>query len=203
MLVIRKLFKPQDGKKGKKDIMKNINKIPLFALLFGISWIISFGLIIMTYNFRKTRPCQLEFEPNRNRTVMKEENDTTEYMSMNNGDCFCNKVHCLRRCCLENEEIIYNETVGNLTCQQGVTDSVFSSHFPYYITENVTVENMCPRKSDIYNPPINFTLVNGGSLHITGEDNFIDYNKYCLFGNTEIFVCERLIEQNDSIQVGK
>lgn len=186
--------------KSEKDIMKNINKIPLYALLVAISWFISFEIIILTYN---PRTCQLELEAKNGTIVMKAENDTTDYMHGKNGDPLCNKVNCLRKCCPENQ-VVTVDVNYNPICTNG-TNEVFPSHFPYYITENVTMENLCPPNSDKYYIEENFTLQKSGCLRY--DVHVVDHYHYCVDYDTWIVICEKKPDATpdfrDTISIGE
>lgn len=181
--------------KSEKDIMKNVNKIPIYALLVAVSWFISFELIIVTYNSGNHGTCQLELQT-KNGTIVKAENDTTDYMNGKNGDSLCNKLNCLRKCCPENQ-VVTLDSEDIPICING-SDEVFPSHVPYYITENVTMENLCPPNTDKFYIEENFTLQKEGCLRY--DVHVADYYHYCVDYDKWIVICGKKADNTSNFR---
>lgn len=180
----------------EKAVTKTMNfyiTILVFALVVGFSWSILFQLVIHTYS--KNENCELRVEPKNGTIVMKSENDTINYYERQDGDCWCEKLRCVRRCCLTNE--VYNGS----KCIPGKEETPLSLFFPYYITENVTLSNVCPHYMESLELDyVNFSVGKRGNLF---EKNYeVEHNHYCIIDDTSIIVCNEK-DSNDYAVVGK
>lgn len=159
--------------------MDGLRVIPLIAILIALSWFILTEIIVFTHNDIGAHHLQCSVPPNT--FVMKAENDTTNYTSLNNSECFCEKVNCAKKC--YQEDVIKDHTQ-------------FSLLFPFYITENITHRSLC--KSQM--TPLLFNIdgahIRNGFLVIEGDKT----EHFCVINSTYFFICAD-IEPTDSYHI--
>lgn len=173
----------------KKNIMNSLHVVPMFACCVALSWFIIYEIIIATYI-----DCPLKIQPYPGMAIMKAENDTTDYYkTLKNSDCFCEKVHCARRCCKEGK------------CN-AIKKKKFSNFFPFFITENVTLDKLCPSHS---NTSSRFTipgayLEKGSLIYDNGNSIFVlEHDNYCVSGKDTFGICSVNSENTVYIAIGK
>lgn len=184
-------------KRTDEKAMNVLTKIPLFALLVGSSWLILFLLIIVSHNRAVKQVCQLDIKPKNGTIVMKSENDFTNYYdSRKKGECLCDNLKCVRRCCMEHQ--VYR--TSKKKCIDGVAKKNLSAYFPYYITENVTLDKVCPHDMQYSKISETFTIGKGGKLVDNGTE--LKHDEYCFINNNSILACFR-DERNVSLTIGE
>lgn len=148
--------------------MNGLRVILLFALLVALSWFILSGIVTLTYNYIEYQNKQCSIPPKA--FIWKAANDSTDYNNLTNGECFCEKVTCAKKCTRKSSKL---------------TMKSFSSFLPYYITENITAEKLCPFNITPYRLDHSDAHVKNGYL-IVGSEKL---KQFCVVKNGIFKTC--------------
>lgn len=164
--------------------MDGLRVVLFFPFLVAISWLILSEIVVLTYNYIQNRDLQCSVPPKA--FVFKAQNDTADYNSLSNSECFCEKVTCAKRCYM------------NGTKMKSIS---FSSFFPFYVTENVTGEKLCPSNISTY-------YINNSQAHIKNEyliSGTVKTKLFCVIKNGKFRRCVNLSTSSDNnhVTIGK